>query len=76
MGRGWDGAGTAAPYRPPCVMVSFVLRLVAEYLENGVLAGEVQVVQSGERIIVRDGTELLSVLRGGRDAMSPTEEER
>jgi hypothetical protein len=57
------------------VIVSFVLRLVAEGLEHGVVAGEVHVVGSGERVVVRDQAELLSVLRDQGVAAPATEEE-
>ena len=42
--------------------VSFVLRLVVDRLARGEVAGEVQVVDSGETVVVRDYRELLSVL--------------
>lgn len=56
------------------MIVSFVLRLLAEGLEQGAVVGEVHVVRSGTRVVVRDQAELLSVLRGQLVGMAGTEE--
>jgi hypothetical protein len=47
----------------PPVLASFVLRLLPSSLRDGTVAGEVQVVSTGERVAVRNGEELLQVLR-------------
>jgi hypothetical protein len=44
------------------MLVSYVVRLVTEALEEGRVAGEVQSVTTGERQAVRDSEELIAVL--------------
>ncbi len=53
--------------------VCVVLRLVAEALVCGRLAGEAEIVETGERATVRDATDLLRFLTGGdeRETVAP-----
>jgi len=51
--------------------VSVVLRLVEQALASGRLAGEAEVVATGERRSVRDAKELLEFLREARGATPP-----
>jgi hypothetical protein len=46
--------------------ISLVLRVAPEALAAGRLAGEAEVVETGERTVVRDAEELVAFLR--RDA--------
>jgi hypothetical protein len=46
--------------------VSVVLRLTPAALEAGRLAGEVEVVATGERAVVKDAEDLLAFLRRSR----------
>jgi hypothetical protein len=46
--------------------VSVVLRLVEQALAAGRLAGEAEVVETGERRVVRDAEDLLAFLRRPR----------
>jgi hypothetical protein len=43
--------------------ISVVLRLVEQALRAGRLAGEAEIVQTGERVVVRDADELVRFLR-------------
>jgi hypothetical protein len=45
--------------------VSLLLRLAAEALASGRLAGEAVLVETGERAVVRDAQELVEFVRGG-----------
>lgn len=53
--------------------ISVVLRLVEQALRAGRLAGEVEVVETGERRVVKDADELVRFLRpgAGGDAVRP-----
>ena len=44
------------------MLVSCVLRVLAEVLPEGRIAGEVQLVATGERFAIRDTEELLALL--------------
>ena len=46
----------------PPVLASFVVRLHSEGLSEGVVAGEVQVVETGDRIVVTSADDLLLAL--------------
>jgi hypothetical protein len=65
---GWDAAGTVVVRA--CVTVTivmavtaFVVRLLSEPLGRGVFTGEVQVVSTGHRAVIRSGEELLETLQ-------------
>jgi hypothetical protein len=47
--------------------ISLVLRIAPEALAAGRLAGEAEVVETGERVVVRDADELVAFLRGDTD---------
>ena len=47
--------------------VSVVLRLAASALAEGRLAGEVELLGTGRRAVVRDADELVAFLLGERD---------
>jgi hypothetical protein len=53
------------------MLVSYVVRLVPEQLQRGVLSGEVQVVATGERVVVRSADALLAALQRPRPALRP-----
>ena len=61
--RRWDGVGTARPYVPP-VFVAFVLRVLPDELASGRVVGEVEVVETGEHIVIRSVEELCAVMQG------------
>jgi hypothetical protein len=44
------------------MLSSFLVRLLTDDLTDGQLAGEVQVVATGERVTVRSSEELIAVL--------------
>lgn len=44
--------------------ISVVLRLVERALYAGRLAGEAEIVETGERLVVRDADDLMCFLRG------------
>lgn len=68
MGRG--------PDRPSAVSVWVVLRLVPAALAAGRLAGEVELVETGTKAVVRDADELVAFLRGrGADGLPAQERE-
>jgi hypothetical protein len=46
--------------------LALVLRLVEEALARGRLAGEVQIVETGERAVVRDAQELIEFVDRAR----------
>jgi hypothetical protein len=48
--------------------VSLLLRLAAEALASGRLAGEAVLVETGERAVVRDAQELVEFVCGGSQA--------
>ena len=48
--------------------ISVVLRLVEQALDSGRLAGEAEIVETGERATVRDATELLTFVTGTRES--------
>ena len=75
MGRPWDGAGTTLRTVRP-VLASYVLRLAVDRLADGAIAGEVQVVESGARIAVRDEGELIEAILRHRPAVTPQPAER
>jgi hypothetical protein len=52
--------------------ISVIVRAVEQALRSGRLAGEVEIVATGEKTVVRDATELVEFLRGPSD----TTEER
>jgi hypothetical protein len=47
-------------------VTAFVVRLLSEPLERGLFTGEVQVVSTGRRTVVRSGEELLEALQSRR----------
>jgi len=54
---------------PPTVVamaISVVLRVAGSALANGRLAGEAEIVATGERAVVRDAEDLLAFLRRGQ----------
>jgi hypothetical protein len=53
------------------MLVSYVVRLVPEQLQHGVFSGEVQVVATGERVVVRSAEELLEALQQLTSAPQP-----
>lgn len=55
------------------MIVSFVLRLVADRLVEGVTVGHVEAVDTGERAVVRDVDELVGFLRGVATAAAPSD---
>lgn len=46
------------------VTISVVLRIASQALAAGRLAGEVELVDTGERAVIRNADELLALLRG------------
>jgi hypothetical protein len=48
------------------MLVAYIVRLSPDALAQGRVAGEVQVVDSGLRHVVRSGEELLALLLGDR----------
>lgn len=60
-GSRWERPGSAVR-TVASMLVSYVVRLVTEALEEGRVAGEVQSVTTGERQAVRDSEELIAVL--------------
>jgi hypothetical protein len=53
--------------------ISVVLRLVEQALASGRLAGEAEIVETGERAAVRDATELLTFVTRGREGDAPVD---
>lgn len=51
--------------------ISVVLRLVEQALRAGRLAGEVEVVETGERRVVKDAEEIVRFLRNGQAVEAP-----
>ena len=62
------------------MLQSYVVRLVAEARQRGVVAGEIRSVTTGRRSVFRDRDELVATLLGTRaeedDAAAAAQEER
>lgn len=58
----WDGRGTAWSYDRR-MTISVIVRAVEQALLAGRLAGEVEVVATGEKTVVSDANELVAFLR-------------
>ena len=56
--------------------VSLVMHLVEEALDQGRLAGEVEVVETGARSMVRDAGELVAFVQAHRPPAGPGQDER
>jgi hypothetical protein len=56
------------------MVTSFVVRLVADGLEHGEFSGEVQHVETGHRVVIRSGDELLAALCAPLQSRSAAEE--
>jgi hypothetical protein len=54
-----------------CVTISVVLRLLTEALERGRLAGQLEVVETGEQTLVRDADEVVAFLRERTEPARP-----
>lgn len=54
--------------------VSVVLRIASQALAAGRLAGEVELVETGERAVVRNADELVALLRGKDGALQEARE--
>lgn len=71
-------AGCAADARPSQhgavgTSVAVVLHLAEQALDEGRLAGEAEIVETGTRRIVRDGNELVRFVQANRRSGSVTE---
>jgi hypothetical protein len=62
VGRSWDAKPSVAR-----VTISVVLRLAPTALDAGRLAGEAELVATGERTTVRSAEELIRFVIGARD---------
>jgi hypothetical protein len=51
--------------------LSVVLRLLTEALERGRLAGQLEVVETGERTLVRDADEMVAFLQKRTEQARP-----
>ena len=69
MGARWMRAGPMLA--PMGASVSVVLHLVAEALEEGRLAGEVEVVESGDRAMFTSAEDLVAFVRGHHGGGGP-----
>jgi hypothetical protein len=59
VGRSWDDPHVASAV----VNISVLLRLLREPLASGHVVGQVEVVETGERMVVRNVKELVAYLR-------------